>query len=46
MKKLQIVIKNLKNNKASGIYNILAEVWKAGISNEQLLYICNRVYNQ
>ena len=29
MKKLQIVIKNLKNNKASGI-DISAEVWKAG----------------
>ena len=46
MKELQIVIKNLKNNKASGIDNIPAEVWKAGICNEQLLYICNRVYNQ
>ena len=46
MKELQIVIKNLKNNKASGIDNIHAEVWKSGICNEQLLYICNRVYNQ
>ena len=46
MKELQIVIKNLKNNKASGIDNISAELWKAGICNEQLLYICNRVYNQ
>ena len=46
MKKLQIVIKNLKNNKVSGTDNIPAEVWKAGICNEQLLYICNRVYNQ
>ena len=46
MKELQIVIKNLKNNKASGIDNIPAEVWKVGICNEQLLYICNRVYNQ
>ena len=46
VKELQIVIKNLKNNKASGIDNIPAEVWKAGICNEQLLYICNRVYNQ
>ena len=46
MKELQIVIKNLKNNKASGIDNIPAELWKAGICNEQLLYICNRVYNQ
>ena len=40
------MIKNLKNNKASGTDNIPAEVWKAGICNEQLLYICNRVYNQ
>ena len=31
MKELQIVIKNLKNNKASGTDNIPAEVWKAGI---------------
>ena len=31
MKELQIVIKNLKNNKASGIDKIPAEVWKAGI---------------
>ena len=46
MKELQIVIKILKNNKASGIDNIPAEVWKAGICNEQLLCICNRVYNQ
>ena len=35
MKELQIVIKNLKNNKASGTDNILAEVWEAGICNEQ-----------
>ena len=42
MKELQIVIKNLKNNKASGIDNIPAEVLKAGICNEQLLYICNQ----
>ena len=40
------MIKNLKNIKASGIENIPAEVWKAGMCNEQLLYICNRVYNQ
>ena len=46
MKELQIVIKNLKSNKASGIDNVPAEVWKAGICNEKLLYICNRVYNQ
>ena len=46
MKELQIVIKNLKNNKASRINNIPAEVWKAGICNEQLLYIYNRIYNQ
>ena len=46
MKELQIVIKNVKNNKASRIDNIHAEVWKAGICNEQLLYVCNRVYNQ
>ena len=46
MKELQIVIQNLKNNKPSGIDNISAEVWKAGICNEQLLYICNRVYYQ
>ena len=46
MKEQQRVIKNLKNTKSSGIDNIPAEVWKAGISNEQLLYICNRVYNQ
>ena len=46
MKEQQRVIKNLKNIKSSGTDNIPAEVWKAGISNEQLLYICNRVYNQ
>ena len=46
MKELQIVIENLKNNKANGIDNIPAEVCKAGICNKQLLYICNRVYNQ
>ena len=46
MKELQIVVKNLKNNKTSGIDNIPVEVWKAGICNEQLLHICNRVYNQ
>ena len=46
MKELQIVIKNLINNKASGTDNIPVEVWKAGICNEQLLYICIRVYNQ
>ena len=41
MRELQTVIKNLKNNKASGIDNIPAEVWKAGIFNEQFLYMCN-----
>ena len=46
MKEQQRVIKNFKNSKSSGIDNIPAEVWKAAISNEQLLYICNRVYNQ
>ena len=46
MKEQQIVIKNLKNNKASGIDNIPAEIWKVRIFNEQLLYIFNRVYNQ
>ena len=46
MKELQIVIKNVRNNKASGVDNIPAEVRKAGICNGQLLYICNRVYNQ
>ena len=46
MRELQLVIKNLKNNNASGIDNIPAEIWKAGICNEQLLYVCNRVYNQ
>ena len=45
MKEIQIVIKNLKNNKASGTDNILAEVWEAGICNEQLLYVSNRVFN-
>ena len=34
MKEIQIVIKILKNNKASGIDNIPAEVCKAGICNE------------
>ena len=34
MKELQIVIKNLKNNKASRIDNIPAEVRKGGICNE------------
>ena len=46
MKEPQLVIKNLKNNKASGIDNIPAEVQKAGICNEHLLHICNRVCNQ
>ena len=46
MKELQVVIKNLKNNKASGIDNIPVEAWKAGICKEQLLYICDRIYNQ
>ena len=46
MEELQTVIQDLKNNKGSGIDNIPAEVWKAGICNEQLMYICNRVYNQ
>ena len=46
MTELQIVIKTLTNNQASGIDNVPAEVWKAVICNEQFLYICNRVYNQ
>ena len=36
MKELQIVIKNFKNNKASGIDNIPAEVWKSGICNKTI----------
>ena len=46
MKEIQIVVKNVKNNTANGIDNIPAGVWKAGICNEQLPYICNRVYNK
>ena len=46
MKELQMVIKNLKNSKANVIDNIPAGAWKAGICNEQLPYICHRVYNQ
>ena len=37
MKEIQIVIKNLKNNKASRIDNIRTEIWKAGICSGKLL---------
>ena len=46
MKELQMVIKHLKNSKANVIDSAPAGAWKAGICNEQLPYICNRVYNQ
>ena len=38
-------IKSFKNNKASGLDNILIEVWKSRTLNKQLLEVCNITLN-
>ena len=39
--KNSISINSLANNKAPGIDEIPAEVWKSGALNDQLLDVCN-----
>ena len=39
---LEICIKDLKNNKATGLDDIPGEVWKAHILDQELLDFCNR----
>ena len=45
MDELQRSIKQLKNNKAAGLDEIPAEVWKTGCLDQQLLDICNNTYH-
>lgn len=45
MEELIVVIKNISNDKACGLDNIAAEVWKTGVFNEEMLQLCNAVYN-
>ena len=42
---LSKAIKSLKNNKAAGLDEIPAEVWKIGCLDDQLLTVCNKTYN-
>ena len=44
LEELKSSIKDLKNNKASGLDEIPAEVWKTGCFDQQLLEICNKTY--
>ena len=44
MDELRQSIKSLKNNKASGLDEIPAEVWKVGCFDDELLKICIKVY--
>ena len=45
LEELQHTIKSLKNNKACGLDEIPAEVWKAGILDQELLDFCNGTLN-
>ena len=45
MEELKKCIKSFKNTEASGLYNILIEVWKMDALNLQLLEVCNRRLN-
>ena len=42
---LDLVLKKLKNKKASKLDGIPPEVWKTRKFNDLLLYYCNEVYN-
>ena len=42
---LDLVLKNMKNQKAAGLNRIPPEVWETGKFNDLLLYYCNEVYN-
>ena len=42
---VNLVLKKLKNKKASGLDGIPPEVWKTGKFNDLLLYDCYEVYN-
>ena len=46
MDELAVVMKHLANGKACGLDYIPAEVWKTGEFNQELLDLCNAVYNQ
>ena len=45
MEELKESIKGLKNNKAAGLDEVPAEVWKSGILDQELLEFCNRTLN-
>lgn len=45
MDDLEAAIRTLKNNKATGLDEIPAEVWKIGCLNDILLQISNKTYN-
>ena len=46
MEELTCVLKTISNGKAPGLDNIPAEIWKTGEFNQELLDMCNAVYNQ
>ena len=43
---LDIVLMKIKNRKATGLEEILPEVWKTRKFDDPLLWYCNAVYNQ
>ena len=46
MKEISSALNKLSNGKACGLDNIPAEVWMTGKFNQELLDLCNAVYNQ
>ena len=46
MEELTCVLKTISNGKAPGLDDIPAEIWKTGEFNQELLDMCNAVYNQ
>ena len=44
IEELKLAMKDLKNNKATGLDEIPVEVWKTGCFDNELLIVCNKTY--